>query len=459
MTQVLIVGAGPAGIRAAQRLTEAGLKPMVVDAAARAGGQIYRRPPVGFTRPAQLLYGSEATKAMTLHSLFDKMVADGRLDYYPSSSVTALGNGMAQVVTPAGVRELRYGRLILATGATDRLAPVAGWQASGCYSLGAAQIALKSQGIALGQQIVLAGSGPLLTLLASQLLQSGAQVAAVLDTAPLRQQLRGAAMMARARPLVFARGVQMRAALGRRYHAGIKLTQIEADGDGPLAIHWQDSKGKARQTPCDMIGLGWHLRADLHLADLAGAQFEWSTTFAQWLPVSDDMGRVGEGLYLAGDGLSILGADGAEIAGRLAATACLLDLGHAVTDPEADLNKLNRMRRFAKGVATAFPWPTQMVRKLLDDTVLCRCENVTAGELRETLDWSGPDANRAKSLGRVGMGRCQGRYCQLSAAEVIAAKAAVAPDEVGRLRLQPPARPVPICAFHPAATIPHEGKP
>lgn len=449
MTRVLIVGAGPAGIRAAETLAGAGLAPVVVDEGVRAGGQIYRRPPEGFSRPPKMLYGSEANKAAALHALFDGLARQGRVDHRPESTVLGLADGVTQVLGPDGVGPIAYDRLILATGATDRLAPVPGWQAAGVYSLGAAQVALKAQGTALGRQIVLAGSGPLLTLVAAQLLKAGAGVAAVLDTAPMAAQIRGGMNMARARPLVTARGLAVRARLGRRYHAGVTLERIETDPDGPRALQWRDAWGRSRSTVCDAVALGWHLRAETALADLAGAEFEWSETWAQWLPRADAEGRAGGELYLAGDGLRILGADGAEIAGRLAASACLADLGLPVSarNQAHDLRRLARMRYFAEGVARAFPWPSERVRALPDETVICRCEGITAGDVRATLSLSGPEANRLKSLGRVGMGRCQGRYCQLAGAELIAAAAGIAPGAAGRLRAQPPVRPAPISAL------------
>lgn len=446
MTRVLIVGAGPAGIRAAETLVAAGLCPVVVDEGARAGGQIYRRPPEGFLRPPRTLYGSEAGKAVHLHETFDSLVQGDKVDYRPRCSVLGLGSGSAQVLGPGGVVSLTYDCAILATGATDRLAAVPGWQMPGVYTLGAAQIALKSQGVALGRRIVLAGSGPLLTLVASQLIRAGATVAAVLDTAPWRTQIRGGIGMALARPGVTLRGLRLRAGLGNLYRAGVSLTEIEGDGSGPSAVTWRDAQGRAHRTACDTVALGWHLRAETALADLAGAEFAWSDTWAQWLPKTDAAGGVREGLYLAGDSMGLLGADGAEIAGRLAARACLADLGRPV-DAGAqarDMRRRRRMDRFANSVAAAFPWPAQMVRALPDDTVLCRCEGITAGELRRSLTLSGPDANRAKSLSRVGMGRCQGRYCQIAGAEVMAGQAGCDPASVGRLRSQPPVRPAPL---------------
>ena len=113
----------------------------------------------------------------------------------------------------------------------------------------------------------------------------------------------------------------------------------------------------------------------------------------------------------------------------------------------ADLRKLARLERFARGLARAFPWPAAMVRALPDDAVVCRCENVSAAAVRESAELGSGEANRVKSLSRVGMGRCQGRYCQLAAVELVAAQVGCAPGAVGRFRGQAPVRPAPVGAF------------
>ncbi|MCJ9754298.1 NAD(P)/FAD-dependent oxidoreductase [Neorhizobium sp. BETTINA12A] len=441
--KVVIVGAGPAGIRAAERLVQAGVKPIVIDEGIKAGGQIYRRPPRGFVRSPEQLYGPEARKAVALHTVFDRMVAAGQIDYHPQSSVMTIADNFLQALTPAGRKDFTYDRLILATGAMDRLAPIPGWQAPGVYSLGAAQIALKAQGVALGSRIVLAGSGPLLTLVATQLLKTGAKIAAILDTSSISDQAAGLPGML-VRPSLVLRGLLMRAKLGRLYHAGVTLDRIETDERGPAGLCWRDVHGRAHVTACDMVCLGWHLRAETQLAGLAGCTFDYDESWSQWLPRTDRMGRAAEGLYLAGDGLRILGADAAEVAGRLAATACLADMGLPSADATSDLRRLRRYERFGRAIARAFPWPGEMVRAVPDETVVCRCEGVTAGQLRESVVYGGGEANRVKSLARVGMGRCQGRYCQLAGAELIAEKAGIKVCDAGRLREQAPARPLPI---------------
>lgn len=445
--RVVIVGAGPAGIRAAETLATAGLRPTVIDEGARAGGQIYRRPPEGFTRPPETLYGSQAAQAVALHKVFDGLVAGGRVVHLPRHSVVALADCVLHTVGDDGFRRIGYDCLILATGATDRLAPVPGWQAPGVYSLGAMQIALKAQGVAMGRRIVLAGSGPLLTLLATQLLKAGGQVGAVLDTAGLRGQIAAFPDLA-VRPSFALQGLAMRARLGRLYHAGVVLEGVEASDTGVMAVRWKDAGGQARRTACDAVGLGWHLKAETQLADLAGCRFAYDTTWTQWLPCADRMGRAGNAVYLAGDGVRLLGADGAEVTGRLAAAACLSDLGLPGADSAADLKRLDRLDRFARGIARAFPWPAEQVRALPDEAILCRCEGITAGAVRETAVYGAAEANRVKSLGRAGMGRCQGRYCQIAAAELIAAAGGLAQaGEAGRLRAQAPIRPTPVRAW------------
>ena len=113
----------------------------------------------------------------------------------------------------------------------------------------------------------------------------------------------------------------------------------------------------------------------------------------------------------------------------------------------ADLRRLSRLARFSGGIWRAFPWPSEWIRRLPGDTVVCRCEGITADDLRDAVSHGGPEANRAKSLGRVGMGRCQGRFCQLAGAELVAAQPGLPPEPVGRLRDQPPVRPAPIAAM------------
>jgi NADPH-dependent 2,4-dienoyl-CoA reductase/sulfur reductase-like enzyme len=451
LPRIVIVGAGPAGVRAAQALVECGLRPVLVDEGQRDGGQIYRRQPAGFTRPYAKLYGTEAAKAQSLHDRFDALRP--HIDYRPDTLAWNVTEGQLHAVREGQALTLPYDALIVCAGATDRLMPVPGWQHAGCYSLGAAQIALKAQACAIGARTVFLGSGPLLYLVATQYLQAGAEVAAVLDTSPSNKSwsaLRGLL----ARPRLAWRGLRMMSLLRRQ---GVPLLQgvtpLGIDGDGTrgvTAVRVRDRRGREQRFDTDAVALGWHLRAETQIADLARCEFVFDSLSRQWLPRIDADGRSSvRGVYLAGDGVRLAGADAAEAAGRLAGLAALADLGvaqgssrHAAEGP-ALRRQLERTERFRTGLAAAFSWPHAQAATLPDDTIVCRCECISAGELRACVrDKGSHEVNRAKAFSRVGMGRCQGRYCGHAGAEIVAAAAGVPVEVVGRLRSQAPVKPL-----------------
>ncbi|WP_176081113.1 FAD/NAD(P)-dependent oxidoreductase [Paraburkholderia tropica] len=447
--RIVIVGAGPAGVRCAQTLLAAGLRPTLIDEGRRDGGQIYRRQPDGFTRPYAKLYGTEALRAQDLHETFTRLRA--QIDYRPQTLAWNIWDKKLHIVRDGHASALDYDALILCPGATDRLIPVKGWQFAGTYSLGAAQIALKSQACSIGRRVVFMGTGPLLYLVASQYVQAGAKVAAVLDTSAAGARLR-------ALPKLLARFDVLRkgsALVGALKRAGVQMCNgiepVEIVGtpdEGVSAVRFRTASGKIEQIDCDAIGMGYHLRPETQLADLARCAFRFDTLTRQWLPQIDELGRSSvSGVYLAGDGVRVLGADGAENAGRLAAHAALIDLGRGAQAAVLDALKREqrRMERFREGLAQAFEWPAQQAAKLPDETMVCRCEGITAGELRRVIhDEGAQEANRAKALSRVGMGRCQGRYCGHAAAEIIADAARVPLEQVGRLRGQAPVKPLAI---------------
>ena len=447
--RVIVIGAGPAGVRCAETLVAAGLRPTVIDENRRDGGQIYRRQPDNFTRPYAKLYGTEAGRAQALHESFDAL--RGHIDYLPDTLAWNLFDGEVHVARDQRTRSLPYDALVICSGATDRLMPVKGWHYAGTYRLGASQIALKAQACAIGRRIVFMGTGPLLYLVASQYVKAGASVAAVLDTSPLMRRVAALPKLL-ARPRLLRNGFALMAGLKR---AGVPvltgITPVEIKGSPDTGVHglvFRDGKGRVRSLECDAVAMGYHLRPETQLADLARCAFRFDQETRQWLPEVSADGRTSvAGVYLAGDGMRVLGADAAEIGGKLAALALLKDFGMPV--PDGELARLRaeqaRMERFRQGLAQAFPWPVQQAAQLPDDAIVCRCEAITAGELRRVVcEMGAREANRAKAFSRVGMGRCQGRYCGHAGAEVIAAAAGVPVEEVGRLRGQAPVKPLPI---------------
>ncbi|MGS5087596.1 FAD-dependent oxidoreductase [Hydrogenophaga sp. A37] len=445
--RVIIVGAGPSGVRCAETLVAAGLRPTVVDEGRRDGGQIYRRQPDNFTRPYAKLYGTEAPRAQALHQSFDAL--RDKIHYRPETLAWNIFDKKLHVVRDEVSTALPYDALVICSGATDRLMPVKGWHYAGTYSLGASQIALKAQACAIGSQIVFMGTGPLLYLVASQYIKAGAKVTAVLDTSPLMRRVAALPKLL-ARPSVLFKGLFLVAGIQR---AGVPvltgITPVKITGspdDGVQGVVVRDASGRTHRFECDAVAMGYHLRPETQLADLARCGFRFDQETRQWLPEVDEDGRSSvPGVYLAGDGTRVLGADAAEIGGRLAAMAVLKDAGLPVDDKVLQRLRAEqtRMERFRQGLAQAFPWPVQQAAQLPDEAIVCRCEAITAGELRRVVcDMGAQEANRAKALSRVGMGRCQGRYCGHAGAEVIAHAAGVPVEQVGRLRGQAPVKPL-----------------
>lgn len=448
-TQAVIVGAGPAGVRAAEALVAHGLRPVVVDEAPRWGGQIYRQPPAGFSRSKEALYGFDAGRAETVHEAMAGIL--DKVDYRPDTLVWSAEGGKLDLLHHGLMSTLPYSHLIVATGAADRVLPFPGWTLPGVYTLGAAQVALKFQGCAIGSRVVFAGTGPLLYLIACQYARAGANVAAVLDTASFAGKAAAVPAMLR-QPALLAKGLYYLGWLrmhGIAVHQGVEL--VRATGDERVqAMHWRKA-GRTHEIACDGVGFGYALRPETQLADLLGCRFRYDSLQRGALPERDAMGRSSvAGVYLAGDGAGIMGADAAEWAGERAALALLADTGHRIDVARAASleNQLSRTAVFRRGLERAFPFPAGWAAAAPDELVVCRCEEITAGELRQCVaDTGAREINRLKALTRVGMGRCQGRTCSVAAAEILAQACGVQPDGVGRLRGQAPIKPLPFSAM------------
>ncbi|ASU41156.1 FAD/NAD(P)-binding oxidoreductase [Herbaspirillum sp. meg3] len=459
----IIVGAGPAGVRAAQTLVAHGLRPILLDEAPRAGGQIYRQPPPGFYRSKKKLYGFEAGRADSVHQDFAALVQ--QIDYRPQTLVWNAQPDVLDIMntTTLAADNIAWQDIIVATGATDRVLPVPGWTTPGVYTLGGAQVALKFQGCAIGRRVVLAGTGPLLYLVAYQYAKAGVQVMAVLDSSSLSDRIAALPDML-GQPALLMKGMYYMAWLMAhriplKTHA--RLLRVEGEGQNKhdehvRAVVWRRESmtaeepviGPEQTIECDALGFGYALRSETQLADLLGCRFGFDAVQRAHLPERDKAGRSSvPGVYLAGDGAGIMGADAAELAGERAALALLQDRGVQIDNARADKleHRLARIGAFRKGLERAFPFPHKWAGLADDKLIVCRCEQISAGELRQAArDNNAQEMNRLKALTRIGMGRCQGRMCSSAAGEILAQACSIPLAQVGRLRGQAPIKPVPI---------------
>jgi NAD(P)H-nitrite reductase large subunit len=235
--------------------------------------------------------------------------------------------------------------------------------------------------------------------------------------------------------------------VGVAVHHGVELRAFEGAA-GVEAVRLRSRHGDEITLPCDAVAVGFGLKPETQLAELAGATLAYDNTFRQWLPRADADGRCGGNVYVAGDGATVGGAQAAALTGELAACAVLEDFKTAVTgiDRAHSRRQVARLRRFQRGLARAFAWPTDLIHNLADSVVVCRCEGISAGELRASIraDFGPREVNRLKAITRCGMGRCQGRFCGLAAAELTARTLRTPLEAVGRLRTQPPIKPIPL---------------
>lgn len=350
-------------------------------------------------------------------------------------------------------------QVILATGAQERPFPVPGWTLPGVMTAGAAQIALKSAGLVPNGRTVIAGTGPLLYLVATQLLAAGAQITAVLDTTP-RGNWRPAlaALPGFLRSPYLAKGLKLLSKLRSRSRVITGVTSLGAEGKSCVAAVTYARGGRQARLDCDLLLLHQGVVPNINLSNAIGCAHDWNEQQLAFRPRLDAwFASSVDGVAIAGDGGGIVGADSAKESGRVAALGAAHRLGRidaARRDKEAAparraLARLSRGRRFLDLLyrpAEAFRVPQD------DTTIVCRCEEVTAKAIRETLALGVAGPNQLKAFVRCGMGPCQGRLCGLTVTEMIAAERGLSPAQIGYYRLRPPVKPVTLAEI---AALPH----
>jgi len=441
---VAVIGAGPAGMAAASLAARAGLVTALFDEQLTPGGQIYRavtETPV----QRRAVLGNDYWHGA---GLARDLLASGAL-YVPGATVWSLSREREIGISRAGGSQLLQAqRVIIATGALERPFPVPGWTLPGVMTAGAAQILLKSGGLAPEGRTILAGCGPLLWLLAAQYLRAGVTIDRILDTTS--DASRAAATPHRwsfiASPYL-AKGLALLAAVRSRIKVTSGVTALRAEGEGRIErVVFRRGSGAEESLPVDTLLLHQGVVPNVNLAMSVGIEHRWDDEQLCWTPVVDADGTTPvDGIAIAGDGAGIAGAQAAEFRGRLAAIAAVRALrpGAALPDDaplRAQLARYERGRRFVDLLYR----PAPQFRIPSGDTIVCRCEEVTAQQICDTVALGCPGPNQMKSFLRCGMGPCQGRLCGLTVTELMAQQRKVTPQEIGYYRLRPPVKPITV---------------
>ncbi|MFC8102815.1 NAD(P)/FAD-dependent oxidoreductase [Streptomyces sp. NPDC057363] len=449
---LLVVGAGPAGMAATATALAGGLRVVLVDSGTSAGGQYWRHPPE-HTRAAiptdDLHHGLRTYRSLTeaLSTGRDR----GRLELRPAHHVWSVTRDDDAFTVHAVDRRqapeesavtLRAPRLLVATGAYDRQLPFPGWDLPGVLTIGGLQALLKGGGVTAGRRVALGGTGPFLLPVAAGLAARGVEVVAVCEAAHPLAWLRHPGPLLR-NPAKWAEGARYGAALARH---GIRIRPrtaiVGAEGTdrvtsvriASLTPDGAPRPGTRRRVDVDAVGVGWGFAPQLDLLTPLGCALTDAADGNAVVTVDEGQRTTVPGLYAAGEVCGVGGAPLALAEGRLAAASVLAD-GAAAAVPRgrrlaAVRATVARHRAFARAMALAHPLPAAWPAWLTDETVVCRCEEVTAGAVRAACAEGGAhDHRQVKQLTRAGMGWCQGRICGPAVHCLAATDRAYAPAE------------------------------
>ncbi|MBC9724328.1 NAD(P)/FAD-dependent oxidoreductase [Streptomyces sp. TRM68367] len=439
-TDLAVIGAGPAGLAAALAAAARGVRVALVDAAPGPGGQFYRQPAAALRagRPEALHHqwrtwerlrdglATSAVEVLTDHHVWFIEPGSGGFTMH-----ALLGPEQEE---PA---EVRAAAVLLATGGYEQVLPFPGWTLPGVVTAGGAQAMLKGGLAAPGRRAVVAGTGPLLLPVATGLAAAGVEVAALVESADPARLTRHARALAAKLPEgagYAARLLRHRVRLLSRHtivraHGVDRLTGVTLaalDATGRLR------PGTERHIACDTLAVGHGMLPHTDLAESLGCR-----TDGPAVAVDDEQRTDVPGVWAAGEATGIGGAALALAEGHIAGCSIAARLENTACAPApAAVKSRTSLRQFAAALDAAYAPPAHWTDQVTDDTVVCRCEEVTAGDVRAAVDLGAGDVRTVKLLTRAGMGWCQGRVC----GSAVAGLAGCAPGPSRR----PFARPVPL---------------
>lgn len=445
---VVVVGAGPAGMSAAIGMRELGLTVLVVDEQPTPGGQIWRAvEAVAPTKIGELL-GDDFRSGKEVAARFRACGAC----YEPHSQVWQIEPGWRVLLKQAGRAEAVFAaQVVLATGAQERPVPFPGWTLPGVLTVGAAQILLKTSHQIPSDPVWIAASGPLPILYMAQLLRAGGRIAGWIDTSPPGAWRRALPWTG----VAIADAAEIGKGLGwlrEIKRAGVNrirdISHFRASGDGYLQeLEYVQRSGKSTRVAASVLLVHEGVVPSIHMTQALGCTHGWNPQQLCFAPRLDEWGQTSlSGIYVSGDGAGIGGAKAACIRGEIVA----LGIGHraGVMTAEAALaraaalrKKLHRLLRL-RPLLDAVYRPRNDIFSPADETIVCRCEELTAGDIRRALEIAAPGANQLKAFTRAGMGPCQGRQCGYTIAHLVAAAQKKSVATVGFYRIRPPLKPL-----------------
>ena len=389
---ILIIGAGPAGMAAALAAAPSGASISIVDDNPQAGGQIWRDGP------------TLALPALAQHYR-NALAQHANIRLLTGTRVVGLGDPQPQYKAPALLLEdadrgwtQRSHRIVLCTGARELLLPFPGWTVPGVTGAGALQALIKAGLDVHGQRIVIAGTGPLLLAAAATATQAGATVVRVAEQAPWSALAGFAAQL----PRWPAKAAQAITLLHTRLRANSHVLEVQGTTQ-VQAVRLRKGPHTEETIACDRVACGFGLVPNTHLGQMLGC----ALGNRNGLQVDTLMRTSVPGVYAAGECTGFGGSERALVQGAMAGHAAA---GNAEAGQTLQ-NTLARWNAFADALHRHFPVRAQVLAALpRANTLVCRCEDVAHSDLQQRSGWID-----AKLHTRCGMGACQGRICGAAA--------------------------------------------
>jgi len=456
---VAVLGMGPAGLGAAIEASRSDLRVLGIDEAPEAGGQIYRASPPGF-RLRNGTGSPESRAGDRLRRELEASAVETAFRHRIWSVQDTSGRFQVETVAPSGLRTYHAYRLVIATGANERVGPVPGWTMPGVIGLAGASRLLKADHILPGYNVVLAGNGPLLLAVAVSIIKGGGRVSAIVDQSSRAEWLRALPGLMSS-PDVARRGLKwsfdvrragvplfygygVRRVLGERSVEGVEITQVDHRGAPVLG-------GKVLTLQTDCVALGNGLVPATEITRLLRLKHVSRPLRGGWLPECDAAGRTSDRrIFAVGDCAGIFGGRAAEHAGRLTG----LELTSAVhrddtlrrkTDRRKLQSSLRATRRTGDAVARLMRPRDGALDFVTPETIVCRCEDVIRSEIEEASSDGAFDVNQLKAWTRCGMGPCQGRMCSETVSALFAARSEPpAGSSLAGWTSRPPIRPLSV---------------
>ncbi|MFN0162023.1 MAG: FAD-dependent oxidoreductase [Burkholderiales bacterium] len=429
---LIVLGAGPAGVAAAVTAARCGLATTLIDDGVEAGGQIYRAPPRAWRRNASADPGPDFAAGEAMRA----QLADSGVQHLPGHAVWSVAPGFeVRMVAADGEKGVVAPKLLVATGVTERIFPFPGWTTPGVSGLAAATRLLKTQQILPGQRTLVAGAGPLVYAVAASIIAGGGRVAAIADLGRRAEWLAALPALATS-PALLGRGVAWRMRLllaGVPVFHGHHVAQVHGDSGVTAAeIAAVAADGTplcatpARRFEVDSVVVGHGLVPSADITRLLRARHRFAPERGGWVVERDAHFRTSvAGLYAAGDCTGMAGGEAAALSGGIAGLAAAHDAGR-LTREDLDRQAAPLLQRYAHAdrlgsrMARLMAARPGLLAAISADTIVCRCEDITRGMLDAALDAGAGDCNELKAWTRCGMGPCQGRTCGEATAELLA---------------------------------------